>query len=101
MSLRHIEIAPGVHRLATRYTNWYLLESGGRLTDIDAVFITHHHPDHEGGAERIREAGARVFAQRPSRARSRRSAVQSDLPGHGEPWLDGVKRAVAIARQTG
>ena len=87
MSLRHSEIAPGVHRLATRYTNWYLLETGGRLTvldaglpgdwrafstalsrlgrsssDIDAVLITHHHPDHAGNAERIRGAGARVLA---------------------------------------
>ena len=87
MSLRHTEISPGVHRLSTRYTNWYLLEAGGRLTvldaglpgdwrafssalsrlghsltDIDAVLITHHHPDHRGNAERIREAGARVLA---------------------------------------
>ena len=36
MSLRHTEIAAGVHRLATRYANWYLLESGGRLTVLDA-----------------------------------------------------------------
>jgi glyoxylase-like metal-dependent hydrolase (beta-lactamase superfamily II) len=87
MSLRHTEISPGVHRLSTRYANWYLLESGGRLTvldaglpgdwrafssalsrlgrslsDIDAVLVTHHHPDHAGNAERIRAAGARVLA---------------------------------------
>ena len=87
MSLRHAELAAGVHRLFTRYANWYLLESGGRLTvldaglpgdwaafasalsrlgrslsDIDAVLITHHHPDHAGNAERIRAAGARVLA---------------------------------------
>lgn len=87
MTLRHTEVSAGVHRLATRYTNWYLLEAGGRLTvldaglpgdwhvfssalsrlghaltDIDAVLITHHHPDHAGNAERIRAAGARVLA---------------------------------------
>lgn len=87
MSLRHTEISPGIHGLSTPYTNWYLLESGGRLTvldaglpgdwrafssalsrlgrsltDIDAVLITHHHPDHAGNAERIRAAGARVLA---------------------------------------
>lgn len=82
-----IEIAPGVHRLAGRYENWYVLEAGGRLTvldtglpgqwegfcralkrlgrtpdDIDAVLITHHHPDHAGSAERLRSSGARVMA---------------------------------------
>ena len=36
MSLRHTEIAPGVHRLFRRHANWYLLESGGRLTVLDA-----------------------------------------------------------------
>jgi len=80
-------VSPGVHRLTNVYTNWYLLESGGRLTvldaglpgdwkefssalaglghsltDIDAVLITHHHPDHAGNAERLRSAGARVLA---------------------------------------
>ena len=80
------QIGPGVHRLASRYENWYLLEAGGRLTvldaglpgqwpdfvaglarlghapgDVDAVLITHHHPDHAGNAERLRDAGARVL----------------------------------------
>ena len=30
--------------------------------DIDAVLITHHHPDHRGNAERLRSSGARVLA---------------------------------------
>lgn len=87
MPLRVTEVAAGLHRLASRYENWYLLESGGRLTvldaglpgywsdfssalselghtpeAIDAVLITHHHPDHAGTAERLRRGGARVFA---------------------------------------
>jgi glyoxylase-like metal-dependent hydrolase (beta-lactamase superfamily II) len=87
MPLRLTQIAPGIHRLASRYENWYLLEAGGRLTvldaglpghwngfasalsslghtpdDIDAVLITHHHPDHRGNAERLRSSGARVLA---------------------------------------
>lgn len=86
-ALRLTQIAAGVHRLASRYENWYLLEAGGRLTvldaglpghwgefsaallqlghtpaDIDAVLITHHHPDHAGNAERLRSSGARVLA---------------------------------------
>ena len=86
-TLRVTQIAPGVRRLASRYENWYLLEAGGRLTvldaglprhwggftaaltslgyspaDIDAVLITHHHPDHAGNAERLRAGGARIFS---------------------------------------
>src|SRR4051794_20113104 len=87
MPLRLTSVAPGVHRLDSVYTNWYVLESGGRLTvldaglpgdwrdfasalsrlghtpaDIDAVLITHHHRDHAGNAERLRLSGARVFS---------------------------------------
>jgi glyoxylase-like metal-dependent hydrolase (beta-lactamase superfamily II) len=85
--LRLTQVAPGVHRLDSVYTNWYLLEAGGRLAvldaglpgdwrafssalsrlghtpaDIDAVLITHHHPDHAGNAERLRSSGARVLS---------------------------------------
>ena len=87
MPLRVSQVGPGVHRLSNVYTNWYLLEAGGRLTvldaglpgdwrefrsalsrlghspdDIDAVLITHHHRDHAGNAERLRSSGARVFS---------------------------------------
>ena len=87
MPLRLTQIAEGVHRLDNVYTNWYLLEQGGRLTvldaglpgdwrefssalaslghtpdAIDAVLITHHHRDHAGNAERLRSSGARVFS---------------------------------------
>lgn len=87
MSLRVNQVAEGVYRLTNVYTNWYLIEQGSRLTvldaglpgdwrpftaalsrlgrapaDIDAVVITHHHPDHAGNAERLRAAGARVFS---------------------------------------
>jgi glyoxylase-like metal-dependent hydrolase (beta-lactamase superfamily II) len=85
--LRQTQITAGVYRLATRYENWYLLEEGGKLTvldaglpghwdsftsalsslgftldDVDAVLVTHHHPDHRGNAERLRSSGARVLA---------------------------------------
>jgi glyoxylase-like metal-dependent hydrolase (beta-lactamase superfamily II) len=85
--LRLTHVAPGIHRLESVYTNWYLLEQGGRLTlldaglprdwgdfcsalsrlghtpaDIDAVLITHHHLDHAGNAEHLRSSGARVLA---------------------------------------
>jgi glyoxylase-like metal-dependent hydrolase (beta-lactamase superfamily II) len=87
MTLRVTQAATGVHRLSNVYTNWYLLEQGGRLTlldaglpgdwgafcsalsrlghapgDVDAVLVTHHHPDHAGNAERLRTGGARVLS---------------------------------------
>jgi glyoxylase-like metal-dependent hydrolase (beta-lactamase superfamily II) len=73
------EVAPGVHRVADSFTNWYLVEAGGRLTivdcgvpsswrslhdalrrlgrrpdDVEAVVLTHAHFDHMGFAERAR-----------------------------------------------
>ena len=83
-----MEVATGVRRLGSRYTNFYLIEEQGKLTlldaglpgywkqlvvelermgrhlqDIDAVLITHHHRDHVGVAERVRQAAAaRVHA---------------------------------------
>jgi glyoxylase-like metal-dependent hydrolase (beta-lactamase superfamily II) len=87
VALRVSKLAEGVHRLEDVYTNWYLLDEGGRLTvldaglpahwpqfvsalarlgcspaDIDAVLITHHHRDHAGNAERLRSSGARVLS---------------------------------------
>lgn len=86
-SLRLTTLSPGVHRLHTPASNWYVLEDRGRLTvldaglprqwsafvkalatlgfglsDIAAVLITHHHPDHAGNAERLRSSGTRVLA---------------------------------------
>ncbi|WP_167044498.1 MBL fold metallo-hydrolase [Salinibacterium sp. ZJ454] len=71
-------IAPGVHRLGHAYVNCYLIEDGTRVTvvdaalpatwshleqslqaigrsrdDVDALVITHAHPDHLGFAARI------------------------------------------------
>src|SRR3954453_1802062 len=87
MSLRLTHVAPGVHRLSSVSTNWYLVEDGGRLTVLDAgfprdwrefvsalsrlghppadgeaVLITHPHRDHAGNAERLRTSGARVLS---------------------------------------
>lgn len=83
-----MEVGAGVRRFGSRYINCYLIEDGGRLTlldaglpgfwphllreldamgrrleDIDAVLVTHSHPDHFGFAEQVRSAaGAKVYA---------------------------------------
>ncbi|HEY8739163.1 MAG TPA: MBL fold metallo-hydrolase [Candidatus Dormibacteraeota bacterium] len=81
------EVADGVHRLGSRYINWYVIADRGRLTvldtglpgyasqlpgllatlgrtpaDVEAIVLTHSHVDHAGGAVRATElTGARVM----------------------------------------
>ena len=80
-------VIEGVHRIEDAFTNWYLIEDGGRLTivdagvptswaslrsalaalgrstaDVEAVVLTHAHFDHLGFAERARsELGVPVY----------------------------------------
>ena len=81
------DVAKGIHRIEDAYTNWYLVEDGGRLTvvdsgipvswsslqkaldelqlgleHIDALVLTHAHFDHTGFAEKLRsEHGVPVW----------------------------------------
>jgi glyoxylase-like metal-dependent hydrolase (beta-lactamase superfamily II) len=85
-----VQVSEGIHRLTRGVTNFYLIgesgkytlvdagtprdwaffarslaELGAKLTDLDAVLLTHAHSDHTGFAERARtEAGARVWIHR-------------------------------------
>jgi glyoxylase-like metal-dependent hydrolase (beta-lactamase superfamily II) len=77
--------------------------------NVDAVLITHHHPDHAGNAERLRAAGARVFAHpddAPSLQGGREISVRSRLGLLRRPWylqymarylLKGITHTPAIA----
>jgi glyoxylase-like metal-dependent hydrolase (beta-lactamase superfamily II) len=75
------EVAPGIHRLGNELVNFYVVEDGSRLMLVDAglpgfldqldaflagrlveaVLLTHAHPDHVGIAEPVRTRGATVY----------------------------------------
>jgi glyoxylase-like metal-dependent hydrolase (beta-lactamase superfamily II) len=83
----NVEVHEGIHRLSRGVCNFYLIEQsgkfilvdagapgdwaffgqaltslGGKLADLDAVLLTHAHPDHVGIAERARtQAAAQVW----------------------------------------
>ena len=89
-----IQVRDGIHRLTQGVVNFYLIEEGGRLllvdagapgdwdllvravadlgrglNDLEAVLLTHAHPDHIGTAERARTtAHARVFVHQADAA---------------------------------
>jgi glyoxylase-like metal-dependent hydrolase (beta-lactamase superfamily II) len=89
-----MQVREGIHRLTQGVVNFYLIEEGGRLLlvdagapgdwdllvrtvgdlgrgldDLEAVLLTHAHPDHIGTAERARTtAGARVWVHQADAA---------------------------------
>lgn len=108
------EIVPGVYGLGSELANWYLVESEGRLTavdaglpgfrgslevdlgrigrslaDLDAVVLTHSDADHTGLAPTFKEAGARVLIHADDEATLRRPRPKSGdaSPVHILPHL--------------
>lgn len=99
------KVAPGVYRLGTPRFNWYLVETDGRLTvidaglphhfrylvrlleimdrriaEVDAIVLTHAHADHLGVAERLRRlSGAEVWVHESDTYRLERA--QKPPPG--------------------
>ena len=116
------EVAPGVFRLGTRWANFYLLVDGPEATLVDAgypryaghvsdalesldlpphavtaVVVTHHHVDHVGTAESVREtAGATVYVHArdaPIVRGDRRSHVPPGFYRHS--WRPSMARYLA------
>jgi glyoxylase-like metal-dependent hydrolase (beta-lactamase superfamily II) len=108
------EVADGVRRLGTFWVNWYVVEDGGRLTvvdaglpqywdqltaslaamgrrlsDVEAVVLTHNHLDHLGCAERLRaESGGRAYIHPADAAVARGEERPKPPPGA----LDAARR---------
>lgn len=132
MAISTREIGGGVHRFADGVVNWYLMEEQGELTLVDtgwprswprieraiselgyspsnvsAVVLTHGHPDHLGGAERVRrECGAPVLAHSAEvgrvRGESKGSSPFAAIPGLvPQLWRPASLRFVAEATMQG
>jgi glyoxylase-like metal-dependent hydrolase (beta-lactamase superfamily II) len=122
------EVAPGIHRLGNELVNFFLVEDEGGLTlvdaglsgfrgqledflrgrgrtvaEIDAVVLTHAHPDHVGVAEFVRAAGVPVHVHEADAEMARSAKAgkreRSLLPylRHGATW----KTIAVLARAGG
>ncbi len=92
---------PAAMRLDTGHRRW-LLDCGfgpeananfdpAWLEGADAVFVTHDHIDHIGGAAYAVEAGLPIYATRRTAQALPPSARVQELPEQGEILLDGVR----------
>ena len=108
------EIVPGVYGLGSEKVNWYLVESGGELTavdaglpafagsldgelaqfgfaasDVKALVLTHSDGDHTGLARTLSERGARVLVheQDEETLRKPRAKPGEASPQHLLPYL--------------
>ena len=108
-----MQVSEGIHRLTQGVTNFYLISESGKYTlidagtpadwaffarslaglgaklaDLDAVLLTHAHPDHTGFAERARtEAGARVWVHRADEQAARTGKVTGKRDGKITSYL--------------
>lgn len=114
---RIAEVAPGIFSMGTGLVPYYLLEAGGKFTlidgalpgyqsqlerflqsrgraldDIEAQVLTHHHPDHRGLTEKVRDSGrATVWIHE----RDYPYISQAPAPPKAPIWRPRVFKAIA------
>jgi glyoxylase-like metal-dependent hydrolase (beta-lactamase superfamily II) len=121
-----VEVAENIYRLTQGVTNFYLIgESGkftlvdagtpgdwdffrqslaslGQLPDLEAVLLTHAHPDHTGFAEQARtDAGAAIWIHEAD-AEAARTGKAGKNDGHLLPYLakaQTYRTTVSLARR--
>src|SRR3954454_16941733 len=124
---RPVEVADGVFKLGTCWVNYYLVTEGDgailvdagypgyaadleaafaalgrRLTDVEAVIVTHHHVDHAGTAEHLHASGATVYV-----ARADAAIVRGERPSHppsgfyGQAWRPSMMRSLTHTVRAG
>jgi glyoxylase-like metal-dependent hydrolase (beta-lactamase superfamily II) len=122
------EVGPGVHRLGTKWANFYVVVEQGEALLVDAgypgyweqvgealrrlglppgavktVIVTHHHVDHAGSAERFRsQLGATVFvheADAPKVSGQQRSHVPSGF--YRQSWRPSMMRYLTHSARMG
>jgi glyoxylase-like metal-dependent hydrolase (beta-lactamase superfamily II) len=123
-----VEVHEGIHRLSRGVCNFYLIEQsgkftlvdagapgdwafsgqaltslGGKLADLDAVLLTHAHPDHVGIAERARtEAAARVWIHQADAQAARTGKAGGKADGKVRPtcsWPEFYRTLFSLARR--
>ena len=108
-----MQVSEGIHRLTRGVPNFYLISEsgkytlvdagtpgdwaffsrslaglGGKLADVDAVLLTHAHPDHTGFAERARtQARARVWIHQADSEAARTGQVAGSNDGKITSYL--------------
>lgn len=120
------EVAAGVHRLGTRWVNFYLVVDGGEGLLIDAgyprywkqlgpaldasglpwpsaVIVTHHHVDHSGMAENLRAArDASILVHRADAPKVRGERPSHPPPGfYPQAWRPTMIRYLAHSVRVG
>ena len=109
-----MQVSEGIHRLTQGVTNFYLIEESGKYTlvdagtpadwaffarslaglgaklaDVDAVLLTHAHPDHTGFAERPAPRPARGYGSTAPTSSPRAPARPASTTERSRPTCSG------------
>jgi glyoxylase-like metal-dependent hydrolase (beta-lactamase superfamily II) len=102
-----MQVSEGIHRLTRGVTNFYLIEESGKYTLVDAgtpadwAFLENPLTGRLG--PQIMPSGLNLDTAQALASLDALRGIDADLllPGHGDPWTQGVAEAVQKARAAG